>query len=132
MVMKFKPASCFAATVLICALLSSKPAFAQLGEPANDLGVRLGHVHLTVKDVEAQRRFWTDAMGGTLVKNGPLTMLQFPGLFILLQEGASTAPPAGSVADHFRFVLKDINAARASLKRGNVKSTVGDNKPNQG
>ncbi len=130
--MKFKPASCFAATVLICALLSSKAAFSQLGEPANDMGVRLGHVHLTVKDIEAQRRFWIQAMGGTLVKNGSLTMIQFPGIFVLLQQGDSTAPPAGSIVDHFGFVLKDINAARARWKVADVKYTVGATNPNQG
>lgn len=118
--------------VLACSVLSSTLAFAQLGEPPNDLGVRLGHVHLTVKDVEAQRRFWTEMMGGTLVKNGPLTMIQFPGVFIMLQEGRSTAPPAGSVVDHFGFVLKDISAARARWKAANVTYTVGEINPNQG
>ena len=118
--------------LLVFTLLFSTVAFAQLGEPANDLGVRLGHVHLTVRDVEAHRRFWTDALGGTLVKNGPLTMIQFPGLFVVLQEGQSTAPPAGSIVDHFGFVLKDINAARARWKAANINYTVGATNPNQG
>ena len=130
--MRLKVRSFFAQAVFACGVLSSTVASAQLGEPANDLGVRLGHVHLTVKNVEAQRRFWTDMMGGTLVKNGALTMIQFPGVFILLQEGASTAPPAGSIVDHFGFVLKDINAARAKWKAANVAYTVGEINPNQG
>ncbi len=130
--MKGKVLSFFAPTVFALSALFSTQAFAQLGEPPNDVGVRLGHVELTVKDVEAQRRFWTGMMGGTLVKNGPLTMIQFPGVFILLQEGESTAPPAGSVVDHFGFVLKDITAARARWKAANVKYTVGDLNPNQG
>jgi len=124
--------SLFAQAAFACGVLFSTPAFAQLGEPANDLGVRLGHVQLTVKDVEAQRRFWTEAMGGTLVKNSSLTMIQFPGLFVVLQQGQSTAPPAGSVVDHFGFVLKDINAARARWKAADVKYTVGATNPNQG
>src|SRR5438067_1120879 len=124
--------SLFALAAFACGVFFSTPAFAQLGEPANDLGVRLGHVQLTVKDVEAQRRFWTEAMGGTLVKNSSLTMIQFPGLFVVLQQGQSTAPPAGSVVDHFGFVLKDINAARARWKAADVKYTVGATNPNQG
>src|SRR6266576_3656064 len=124
--------SLFAPAAFACGVLLSTPVLAQLGEPANDLGVRLGHVQLTVKDVEAQRRFWTEAMGGALVKNSALTMIQFPGLFVVLQEGQSSAPPAGSVVDHFGFVLKDINAARARWKAANVKYTVGANNPNQG
>ena len=93
--MKHKGPSVFT-IVLACSVLFSTMAFAQLGEPANDLGVRLGHVHLTVKDVDAHKRFWTEMLGGTLVKNGPLTMIQFPGVFVVLQQGQSTAPPAGS------------------------------------
>ena len=50
--------------VLAAILLSAGMGFAQLGEPANDLGVRLGHVHLIVKDVQAHTRFWTEALGG--------------------------------------------------------------------
>ena len=113
-------------------LLSSAFAFAQLAEPANDLGVRLGHIHLVVKDVEAQTRFWTSMMGGTVVKNGPLTLIQFPGVFIMLRQGEPTAPPAGSIVDHFGFVLKDINAARARWKAADVKYTIGATNPNQG
>ena len=118
--------------VSVCAVLFSAPASAQLGEPPNDLGVRLGHIHLTVKDMGAQVRFWTETMGGVLVMNGPVTMVQFPGVYILLQEGQSSAPPAGSVVDHFGFVLKDINAARARWKVANVEYTVGATNPNQG
>jgi catechol 2,3-dioxygenase-like lactoylglutathione lyase family enzyme len=130
--MKRKGPLVFAQAVFACAVLSSTLVFAQLGEPPNDFGLRLGHIHLTVKDVEAHRRFWTEMLGGTLVKNGPLTMIQFPGVFVMLREGQSTAPPAGSVVDHFGFVLKDINAARARWKAANVNYTIGATNPNQG
>jgi catechol 2,3-dioxygenase-like lactoylglutathione lyase family enzyme len=130
--MRCKGSALLALAAFACGVVFSTPAFAQLGEPANDLGVRLGHVQLTVKDLEAQRRFWTEEMGGTLVRNGPLTMIQFPGLFVILQQGESSAPPAGSIVDHFGFVLKDINAARAKWKAADVKYTVGATNPNQG
>src|SRR5262249_8003573 len=103
-----------------CILLYSVSAFAQLAEPANDLGVQLGHIHLVVKDVDAQTRFWTEMMGGKVVKNGPLTLIQFPGVFIMLRQGEPTAPPAGSIVDHFGFALKDIDAARARWKAAGV------------
>ena len=118
--------------VLAAILLSAAMGYAQLGEPANDLGVRLGHVHLIVKDVQAHTRFWTEALGGTPVKNGSVSMIQFPGIYIMLQQGNPTAPPAGSVVDHFGFVLKDIDAARARWKAANIPYTVGANNPKQG
>jgi hypothetical protein len=89
--MKPGVSSLFGQAVLVCVALSSTPAFAQLGEPANDLGVKLGHIHLTVKNVEAQTQFWTEMMGGSLVKNGPLSMIQFSGVFILLPKAMSTS-----------------------------------------
>jgi catechol-2,3-dioxygenase len=45
----------------------STAALAQLA-PANDVGVALGHIHLAVKDVEANTRFFTTMLGGKLVK----------------------------------------------------------------
>jgi catechol 2,3-dioxygenase-like lactoylglutathione lyase family enzyme len=119
-------------TLLAVMLFPSVFAFAQLAEPANDLGVRLGHIHLLVKDVAGQTRFWTEMMGGTVVKNGPLTLIQFPGVFVMLRQGEPTAPPAGSIVDHFGFALKDINAARAKWKAAGVNYTIGATNPNQG
>ena len=63
-------------TFLTAAVLTSVPADAQLAQ-RNQLGLTMGHVHLTVKDVDAQKHFWIDVMGGTLVKNGPLELIQF-------------------------------------------------------
>ena len=118
-------------TAWIVALVSSTPALAQLAPP-NDMGVALGHLHVAVKDVEAQKRFWTDMLGGTLVTNGPLTLIQFPGIFVMLRQADAAEPAAGSVFDHFGFVYKDIAAARARWKAAGVKYDVGDVNPNQG
>jgi len=126
-----KVSSFAAAAVVAGGVLSSTFAWAQLAPP-NDLGVRLGHIHLAVKDVEAQKQFWTTAMGGTLVENGPLSMVQFPGVFVMLRQADPTGPAAGSIVDHFGFVLKDLTAARARWKAANVKYDVGQTNPNQG
>ncbi|MBI2188371.1 MAG: VOC family protein [Acidobacteria bacterium] len=113
------------------ALAWTTPARAQLA-PANDMGVALGHIHVTVKDVEAQKRFWTEMLGGTLVTNGPLTLIQFPGIFIMLRQADAAGPAAGSVFDHFGFVYKDIAAVRARWKAAGIKYDVGEVNPNQG
>ena len=115
----------------LVALVSSTPALAQLAPP-NDMGVALGHLHVAVKDVEAQKRVWTEMLGGTLVTNGPLTLIQFPGIFVMLRQADAAEPAAGSVFDHFGFVYKDIAAARARWKAAGVKFDVGEVNPNQG
>src|SRR5579863_10217898 len=92
---------------LIAVALAALPASAQLA-PANSAGVRMGHVHLFVKDVDAQKKFWTDTMGGTVVQNGPLMLVQFPGVYIMLRQADPSGPPAGSIVDHFGFAWKDL------------------------
>jgi catechol 2,3-dioxygenase-like lactoylglutathione lyase family enzyme len=119
------------AVVCSVTLACSTPAFAQLAPP-NDMGVALGHIHLAVKDVEANKQFFTTMLGGKLVTNGPLTLIEFPGIYVMLRQADAAAPPAGSVVDHFGLVYKDIAAARARWKAGNVKYDVGDVNPNQG
>jgi catechol-2,3-dioxygenase len=71
-------------SVLLVAMLCAAEARAQLVEP-NQVGVRMGHIHLAVRDVDAQRQFFTSILGGTVVKNGPIELIQFPGVYIMLR-----------------------------------------------
>src|SRR5487761_1086398 len=81
---------------LIGAAFLALPTAAQLA-PANSAGVTMGHIHLFVKDVEAQKHFWTVTMGGTVVQNGPLLLFPFPGVYIMLRKAGPAGPPAGSI-----------------------------------
>ena len=116
-------------TFLAIAILWVTPALAQLVEP-NQVGVRMGHVHLVVKDVDAQKQFWISVMGGTLVKNGALELIQFPGVFVMLRKGEPSAPPAGTIVDHFGFIVKDMPGALARWKAADIKIEPTEN-PNE-
>lgn len=105
---------------LAAAILCTAPAYAQLAE-RNQLGITMGHVHLTVKDVEAQRHFWVEVMGGTVVKNGPLELIRFPGVYIMLRQGEASGPPAGTILNHFGFTVKDMPASLAKWKAAGIK-----------
>src|SRR5581483_2315336 len=113
----------------VLAVFMAAPLAAQLVAP-NSAGVTMGHVHLAVKDVAAHKSFWTGIMGGTLVKNGPLELIQFPGVYIMLRQAEPSGPPAGSIVDHFGFVVKDMPAALAKWKANGLKVDQGEN-PNQ-
>src|SRR4051812_21038640 len=116
--------------LLALGLSCAAPASAQLVEP-NQIGLRMGHVHLSVKDVEAQKQFWVGVMGGTIVKNGPLELIQFPGVYIMLRKvDAELQPPAGTIVNHFGFVVKDMPAALARWKAANVTIEPTEN-PNE-
>jgi catechol 2,3-dioxygenase-like lactoylglutathione lyase family enzyme len=121
----------FFGVLFLLLLASPRASLAQLAPP-NDLGVALGHIHLTVKDVEAQKPFWTTMLGGKLVMNGPLTLIEFPGIFVMLRQADAAEPAATSVVDHFGLVYKDIAAARARWQAAGIKFDVGQVNPNQG
>jgi catechol 2,3-dioxygenase-like lactoylglutathione lyase family enzyme len=100
---------------LILAIIFLAPAWGQLAPP-NDAGVTLGQIHLVVKDVEAQKAFWISMVGGKLVKNGALEMIEFPGVYITISQGDPSGPAAGSVIDHFGFIFKDVPSMIAKWK----------------
>jgi len=104
------------------------PALAQLVEP-NQVGVRMGHIHLAVQDVDTHKDFWVSAMGGTLVNNGRLELIEFPGVFIMLRE-AEAPSPAGSIVNHFGFIVKDMPAALARWRAADIEIDPTEN-PNE-
>jgi catechol 2,3-dioxygenase-like lactoylglutathione lyase family enzyme len=98
---------------------------AQLVSP-NSAGDAIGHIHLNVRDMEAQQRFWT-AVGGTLVNNEKLAMVQFPGIYIVLRKQDSTGGTVGSRVNHFGFHVKNIEESVAKWKAAGLQVEKGNN-----
>jgi catechol 2,3-dioxygenase-like lactoylglutathione lyase family enzyme len=98
---------------------------AQLALP-NSTGDAIGHIHLNVRDMEAQQRFWT-AVGGTLVHNEKLVMVQFPGIYIVLRKQDSTGGTVGSRVNHFGFHVKNIDESVAKWKAAGLQVEKGNN-----
>ena len=117
-------------TAIPTLLLAALPVLAQLAPP-NAQGVTMGHVHLYVKDVAAQTHFWVDIMGGKIVHNEKLSMIAFPGVFLILTQGDPTGPPAGSIVDHFGFVVRDMPGSIAKWTANNLLVEQTGTNPNQ-
>jgi catechol 2,3-dioxygenase-like lactoylglutathione lyase family enzyme len=100
---------------------------AQLAPP-NGAGVSIGHIHLTVPDPDAQRKVWTDVLGATFSKDGPL--LKLPGIFIIVAMHNATDGSNGSSVNHIGFLVKDYAALEAKIAAANIP-IVFDNKKNQ-
>jgi len=118
--------------ILGTSLLWSPPSsWAQL-LPPNEAGVTMGHVHLTVRDMEGNRKFWT-LVGGTPLKIDGTEVMKFPGVFVFLTPGspALSAPPPveiqvlcgcpsdgiePSVLNHLGFLIKDWDPFVARMK----------------
>jgi catechol 2,3-dioxygenase-like lactoylglutathione lyase family enzyme len=97
----------------LCAAAAT-PASAQLAAP-NALGVAIGHLHINAADVDAQVRFWT-AAGGKLVQREKLTMMQFPGVYVLLRKQDSSGGTDGSSVNHIGFSVRDFDGSVAKWK----------------
>lgn len=118
-------------TIVLLSLLAGSSLMAQL-IPPNDAGVTMGRIQLIVKDVDAQQRFWVDMIGGTIVANQNVPEIEFPGVYIQLRQGEPSGPSAGSVVDHFGFVIKDLPAARVKWKANGLAQTQSPLNSNQG
>ena len=105
--------------LVLAALAATTTCFAQLA-PANTAGVRLGHIHLYVRDVAAQQHFWT-LMGGVAVKNQRLKMIQFPGVFIILRKAEPSGAPEGSIRESHRIGVERSPAAMATWKANGLR-----------
>lgn len=106
--------------LLLCSVfILTASAFAQLA-PVNEKGVAIGHVHLIVKDVDAQKKVWVDVFGAQIAHAGALELLKLPGTIILLTKG----DPIGTglpTADHFGLAVKDLSALKARLAAANIE-----------
>src|SRR5262245_10589521 len=102
------------ATAFVFVLLVAGTSFAQLAPP-NAGGVSAGHVHINAADGDAQVKFWT-AAGGKLVQREKLTMIQFPGIYVLVRKQDSKGPMVGSSVNHIGFSVREFDASVAKWK----------------
>ena len=87
--------------------------------------VSMGHVHLNVSDVEANKKFWV-AMGGTPMKLGnTIEGVKFGDVEILLNKTDPTGPAIGSVVNHIGFYVPNVVAATAKWKAAGLKTEDG-------
>lgn len=94
-------------SALALSLCLASPASGQLAPP-NEAGVTFGHVHLNVSDLEMHRELWVEHFDGELIERGPLTVVKYPGMLVLLREEAPTAESESTVMDHLGFKVRDI------------------------
>lgn len=103
------------AVTFVLSLAAPAPSAAQVA-PLDHAGMTFGHVHLNVADVDVHKELWAEHFGAEIVERGPLTVIKFPQILILLSERAPTGGSQGSVMDHFGFKVRDIESALAKWR----------------
>ena len=80
---------------------------------ANQAGVAMGHLHYRVKDVEANRRFWT-ALGGVPGRSASTDIVRLTDAIIFLTPGESSGVSDGAVLNHAAFRVPSLATVEAA------------------
>jgi catechol 2,3-dioxygenase-like lactoylglutathione lyase family enzyme len=110
-------------TVAAALAATAVPATAELTNQAAP--VIVGHYHLNVTSVAEHRRFWVDTLGGKAVKIGSVDAIEFPDVYLLLNEQPPTGPTRGTTFDHIGFAVPDVPALTTKVVANGYALTVG-------
>jgi len=114
-------------SVLIFAVLALVPLGTLRAQLAAAGDASMGHVHLAVQDIEANKAFWA-AMGGTPMKLGTtIEGVKFGEVQILLRKADPSGPAIGSVVNHIGFHVPNVQQAMDRWKAAGLKTEAGRN-----
>jgi catechol 2,3-dioxygenase-like lactoylglutathione lyase family enzyme len=105
---------------LLAAVAVLGQARAQLAPP-NDAGVAMGHVHLNVRDIEVQKKFWMEHFGAVPLTKPGLTGVKVPGMLILFRQQAPTGGSENTSMDHFGFKVPNTAEALKHLRAAGIQ-----------
>ena len=114
-------------TLSLAVLLPPIASWAEIPAP-NTAGVSNGHLHLNVRDVEANTKFFA-ALGGTPLKDQP-GVVEFPDVVVRLRQEEPTGGSVGSVVNHVGFLVPNVQQSVAKWKAAGLRTEPG-NRPEQ-
>lgn len=97
----------------------SIPVHAQL-IAAREAPIAMGHMHLNVTDIDEQKRFWVDVLGGEPRKLGNIEYIQYPNTQIFLKEQKPTDGTKGSAVNHIGIQFPDVPAMVAKIRAAGI------------
>ena len=118
---------CLILTVALAVLLSPTASPSDIPTP-NAVGVANGHIHLNVRDVDENTKFFV-ALGGTTTKEAGV--LEFPDVVVRLRKQEPTGGSVGTVVNHVGFLVPNTPESMAKWKEAGLHTEPG-NRPEQG
>jgi catechol 2,3-dioxygenase-like lactoylglutathione lyase family enzyme len=85
---------------------------------AEDGPVVYGHHHINTTNIEEQKKFFANALGGTAMKVGVnnTDIVKFPNVLIFVRMQAPTGGSKGTTANHIGFSVPNMRAAVDRIK----------------
>src|SRR5437016_5046363 len=114
----------FVLIFLLLALAGAVPSASAQLLVAKDGPVVYGHHHLNTTNMDAQKKFFVDTLGGTVVKVGTnqQEIIKFPNVLIFFRP--MQAPTGGTIdtsVNHIGFSVPDIRPVVAKIKANGFK-----------
>jgi catechol 2,3-dioxygenase-like lactoylglutathione lyase family enzyme len=109
--------------LLVTSLITVRPVSAQL-LVAKDGPIVYGHHHLNATNMDAQKKFFVDTLGGTVVKLGAnqQEIVKFPNVLIFFRPmQAPTGGSIGTTVNHIGFSVPDLRPVVDKLKGNGFK-----------
>ncbi len=90
-----------------------------------------GHHHLNTTNMDAQKKFYVDTLGGTLIKFGSgdrqQEIIKFPNVLMFFRPmQAPTGGSIGTTVNHIGFSVNDIRPLVAKIKANGFKMITSD------
>ena len=98
---------------------------------AGEGAVVYGHHHLNTTNMDAQKKFYADTLGGSVVKIGSgdrqQEIIQVPNVLIFFRPmQAPTGGSIGTTLNHIGFSVPDLRPLVAKIKANGFKMITGD------
>jgi catechol 2,3-dioxygenase-like lactoylglutathione lyase family enzyme len=109
--------------------LALVPSAARAQVPSSNEPVIYGHHHLNTTNMEAQKKFYVEALGGKLMKIGAnqQEVIAFPGVLMFFRPmQAPTGGTIGSTVNHIGFSAPDLRPLVARIKANGFKMITTD------
>src|SRR5437773_7199418 len=113
-------------SVVVSTLLVLAPASRASAQllAAKDGPIVYGHHHLNTTNMDAQKKFFVETLGGTVVKVGTnqQEIIEFPNVLIFFRPmQAPTGGTIGTTVNHIGFSVPDIGPVVARIKANGFK-----------
>ena len=98
-------------------LASASSASAQL-VAAKEGPIVYGHHHLNASNVDAQKKFFVETLGGKAIKIGTnnTEVVEFPNVLIFFRQQAPAGESRGTTVNHIGFSVPDLRTTVGKVK----------------
>ena len=102
---------------VVCLLASTSSTSAQL-LVAKEGPIVYGHHHLNASNIEAQKKFFVNTLGGKAIKIGTnnAEVVEFPNVLIFFRQQAPTGGTRGTTVNHIGFSVPNLRQTVDKVK----------------